>query len=134
MLQLSLLNCGFSSSLVIGIFNSELFFSEPWVSFELDEEAGVEDEDAGVEVEDEDEDDEDAGVEDEDDDEDSGVEDEDDDEDSGVEDEDDELIESSELDIFFGSILDFVESPEDVEDSTISNFFFCGVTDIILIY
>ena len=68
-------------------------------------------------------------------DEDSGVEVEDEDEDVGVEDvEDDELLESVELDIFSGSVLDFVGSTEDVEDSTISNFFFCGIPDIILIY
>jgi len=74
------------------------------------------DEDSGVEVEDDDED-------------------EDEDEDAGVEDvEDDELLESVELDIFSGSVLDFVGSTEDVEDSTISNFFFCGIPDIILIY
>jgi hypothetical protein len=46
----------------------------------------------------------------------------------------DELLESPELDIFSGLILDFVESLEDVEDSTINNFFFCGIPDIILIY
>jgi hypothetical protein len=115
-----LLNCGFRSSFVVGIFNSELFFSELWVSFGLDEDTEVEDDVAEVEVEDDDVEDDVAGVEVEDD-----V--------AGVE-VDDELIESSELDIFFGSILDFVESLEDVEDSTISNFFFCGLTDIILIY
>ena len=85
MLQSSLLNCSLSSSFVIGIFNSELFFSELVVSITLDEDSGVEDEDSGVE--------------------------------------DDELLESVELDIFSGSVLDFVGSTEDV-DSTISNFFF----------
>jgi hypothetical protein len=73
----------------------------------------ISDEVSGVEVEDDDED-------------------EDEDEDAGVE--DDELLESVELDVFSGSVLDFVESTEDVEDSTISNFFFCGIPDIILIY
>ena len=46
----------------------------------------------------------------------------------------DELLESLDTDIFSGSILDFDESLEDVEDSTINNFFFCGIPDIILIY
>ena len=107
-----MLNCKLRSSFVIGVFDSEL--GDPIISDDDGDTELVDDEETGVVV--------------------------DDDETGDVVDDDetgdvvDELLESLDTDNFSGSTLDFVESLEDVEDSTINNFFFCGIPDIILIY
>ena len=116
-----MLNCKLRSSFVIGVFDSEL--GDPIISDDDGDTELVDDEETGVVV---------------DDDETGDVV--DDDETGDVVDDDetgdvvDELLESLDTDNFSGSTLDFVESLEDVEDSTINNFFFCGIPDIILIY